>query len=61
MQIRMVMNVCVATIKIRYSKNYPEFLRKAGYYCTNNDKTDYNTSSIDPAKIWDESSNKAHY
>ena len=21
---------------------YPELLRKAGYYCTNNDKTDYN-------------------
>jgi arylsulfatase A-like enzyme len=42
-------------------KTYPEFLRKAGYYCTNNDKTDYNTSSIDPGKIWDESSNKAHY
>ncbi len=42
-------------------KTYPEFLREAGYYCTNNAKTDYNTSTIDPAKIWDESSNKAHY
>ena len=42
-------------------KTYPEFLREAGYYCTNNDKTDYNTSSIDPSEIWDESSNKAHY
>ncbi len=40
---------------------YPEYLRQAGYYCTNNSKTDYNTSSIDPAVIWDESSNKAHY
>src|SRR5450759_3398391 len=40
---------------------YPEYLRQAGYYCTNNSKTDYNTSSIIPAKIWDESSNKAHY
>ncbi|MGM0621987.1 MAG: sulfatase-like hydrolase/transferase, partial [Bacteroidota bacterium] len=31
------------------------------YYCTNNSKTDYNTNSIDPDEIWDESSNKAHY
>ncbi len=42
-------------------RTYPEYLRKAGYYCTNNSKTDYNTSGIDPALIWDESSNKAHY
>jgi N-sulfoglucosamine sulfohydrolase len=40
---------------------YPEYLRQAGYYCTNNSKTDYNTSSIDPPEIWDESSNRAHY
>jgi N-sulfoglucosamine sulfohydrolase len=40
---------------------YPEYLRKAGYYCTNNSKTDYNTDSIDPNAIWDESSSKAHY
>jgi N-sulfoglucosamine sulfohydrolase len=40
---------------------YPEYLREAGYYCTNNVKTDYNTPSIDPAAIWDESSNTAHY
>ena len=25
------------------SAYYPEYLRKAGYYCTNNSKTDYNT------------------
>lgn len=40
---------------------YPEFLRQAGYYCTNNVKTDYNTESIDPNLIWDESSRDAHY
>ncbi len=40
---------------------YPEYMRKAGYYCTNNAKTDYNTSSVKPASIWDESSTKAHY
>jgi len=42
-------------------KPYPLYLREAGYYCTNNRKTDYNTSSADPAQIWDESSAKAHY
>ncbi|MDD4144731.1 MAG: sulfatase-like hydrolase/transferase [Prolixibacteraceae bacterium] len=42
-------------------KTYPEFLREAGYYCTNNSKTDYNTASIDPEKIWDECSRNAHY
>jgi len=42
-------------------KTYPEFLREAGYYCTNNSKTDYNTNSIEPNQIWDESSRDAHY
>src|SRR5680860_497540 len=42
-------------------KTYPEYLRQVGYYCSNNAKTDYNTNTIDPNKIWDESSNKAHY
>jgi len=42
-------------------KTYPEFLREAGYYCTNNGKTDYNTNSISPDKIWNESSREAHY
>jgi len=42
-------------------RTYPEYLREAGYYCTNNAKTDYNTNSIDPKEIWDESSNKATY
>lgn len=38
----------------------PEFMRAAGYYCTNNSKTDYNCD-IDGAKVWNESSNTAHY
>lgn len=42
-------------------KTYPEFLQEAGYYCTNNSKTDYNTNSINPDEIWDESSRTAHY
>jgi len=42
-------------------KTYPEYLREIGYYCTNNSKTDYNSNSINPELIWDESSKKAHY
>ncbi len=40
-------------------KLYPEYLRKEGYYCTNNSKEDYNVRT--PANLWDESSNKAHW
>ncbi|WP_200976318.1 sulfatase [Echinicola sp. 20G] len=39
----------------------PELLRKAGYYCTNNSKEDYNMDPEQAADIWDESSRKAHY
>jgi len=46
-------------IPARY-RPYPEYLRDAGYYCTNNSKTDYNFEGKD-ASYWDESSNKAHY
>ncbi len=42
-------------------KTYPEYLRKAGYYCTNNVKTDYNLGNFDDKGIWDECSNSAHY
>lgn len=38
---------------------FPEYLRKAGYYCTNNDKQDY--QFIPPVTVWDESSKKAHW
>lgn len=42
---------------------FPSYLRQAGYYCTNNVKTDYNTSAEKRiiAESWDESSNKAHW
>lgn len=43
---------------IRY---FPEFLREAGYYCTNNSKTDYNINPEQTRNIWDESGNSAHY
>ncbi len=38
---------------------FPEYLRNAGYYCTNNVKTDYNFAV--PKAAWDESSRKAHW
>ncbi len=37
-----------------------EYLRAAGYYCTNNSKTDYNFAGKD-ASYWDQSSGMAHY
>ena len=38
---------------------YPQLLRKAGVYCTNNAKEDYNVAPR--GKVWDESSKKAHW
>jgi len=39
---------------------FPELLREAGYYCTNNSKTDYNVVR-DLKRVWDDSSGKAHW
>ncbi len=39
---------------------FPTLLRRSGYYCTNNAKTDYNTSTS-YAAAWDESSPRAHW
>lgn len=41
-------------------KGFPTYLREAGYYATNNAKTDYN-SPILPSQTWDESGKTAHY
>jgi uncharacterized sulfatase len=38
---------------------FPQFLREAGYYCTNNAKEDYNVTK--PGQVWDDSSKKAHW
>jgi uncharacterized sulfatase len=38
---------------------YPQFLREAGVYCTNNAKEDYNVAVR--GKVWDESSKRAHW
>lgn len=40
-------------------KAFPEFLRKAGYYCTNNYKQDYQFEA--PETVWDENSNTADW
>ncbi len=42
-----------------YVKAFPEYLRAAGYYCTNNSKTDYNFPA--PLTAWDENGNQAHW
>lgn len=39
---------------------YPSYLKGIGYYCTNNDKKDYNINNDNP-EVWDESSKQAHY
>lgn len=41
-------------------KPYPLLLREAGYYCTNNSKTDYNFLGEDKS-YWDECNKDAHY
>ncbi len=41
-------------------KPFPQYLRQAGYYCTNNSKTDYNLV-WDQKSTWDETSGKAHW
>jgi N-sulfoglucosamine sulfohydrolase len=46
-------------IPAKYRPNV-EYLRAAGYYCTNNSKTDYNFEGKD-ASYWDNSSGIAHY
>lgn len=38
---------------------FPALLRRAGYYCSNNVKEDYNF--IRPENVWDDSSNAAHW
>ena len=40
-------------------KMFPQFLRKHGYYCSNNSKEDYNL--IKPGKVWDDSSTNGHW
>jgi len=40
---------------------FPMYLKDAGYYCTNNSKTDYQFSDPGKNEIWDECSGKGHW
>ena len=40
-------------------KMFPQFLREAGYYCSNNSKEDYNLAK--PGQVWDDSSKNGHW
>ncbi len=44
-------------------RGFPALLREAGYFTTNNEKTDYNTADADRliTESWDESSSAAHW
>lgn len=42
-----------------FIRGFPEYLRRAGYHCTNNSKTDYNFKHS--KETWDESSGRAHW
>ena len=49
-------------VPAHYVKAFTEYMRRAGYYCTNNNKTDYQFAKDPvPASIWDECSRTAHY
>ncbi len=40
-------------------RTFTEYLRAAGYYCTNNNKTDYQFTT--PITAWDDNGNSAHW
>ena len=51
---------CNATIPT-WLEPFPMLLREAGYYCTNNSKTDYQFSKPAKKEIWDVSGAKGHW
>lgn len=51
---------CNATLPT-WLKPFPVYLREAGYYCTNNSKTDYQFSKPAKKEIWDVSGAKGHW
>lgn len=55
-------NIGFTAVPPHYVKAFTEYLRTAGYYCTNNNKTDYQFAKDPvPSSIWDECSKTAHY
>tara|TARA_R110002096_G_scaffold4493_4_gene20775 strand:- start:4949 stop:6817 length:1869 start_codon:yes stop_codon:yes gene_type:complete len=51
---------CNATLP-DFVKPFPIYLREAGYYCTNNSKTDYQFGKPGTNEIWDSNGSKAHW
>jgi uncharacterized sulfatase len=51
---------CNATLP-DWIRPFPLYLREAGYYCTNNSKTDYQFRKPSGGEIWDESGGKADW
>ncbi|MEC7709152.1 MAG: sulfatase-like hydrolase/transferase [Planctomycetota bacterium] len=51
---------CNATLPT-WLKPFPVYLREAGYYCTNNSKTDYQFSKPAKKEIWDICGTKGHW
>lgn len=49
---------CRATLP-EFIKPFPDYLRQAGYYCSNNSKTDYQFEAGE--NTWDQSDRKAHW
>jgi len=45
----------------KWLKPFPMYLRQAGYYCTNNSKTDYQFKNPGASEIWDSSGRKGHW
>ncbi|MFC6723403.1 sulfatase-like hydrolase/transferase [Halobium palmae] len=58
-----------SSVPPHYVTAFPEYLRAAGYYCTNNEKTDYQFDNSGdgphdfrpPVSIWDECHDEAHW
>jgi len=51
-----------ASVPPPYVKAFTEYLRAAGYYTTNNSKTDYQFNTFGtPITIWDKNGKEAHY
>ncbi|WP_345006808.1 sulfatase [Snuella lapsa] len=48
-----------AAVIPEYVKCFTEYMRAAGYYCTNNQKTDYQFAA--PVTAWDENNSKSHW
>ncbi|WP_452224019.1 sulfatase family protein [Lacinutrix chionoecetis] len=48
-----------AAVIPEYVKAFPEYLRKAGYFTSNHQKTDYQFAI--PVTVWDQNSNQAHW